>query len=132
MTAISGNMPTFGDFWSIYPRKIAKRVAEKSWLKELKKGVSPIEIIEGLKRQLPYFATKDEQFIPHASTWLNQARYEDEVQPIRVIQKPESTFAKHQRECRETLERSIHGSTYHAQFDNVQSFDLDPTDYVSH
>lgn len=72
-------MNDFTEFWSLYPRRISKRAAQRAWDKEIKAGTDPATIIQGLRRQLPYFATKDEQFIPHASTWLNQGRFEDEV-----------------------------------------------------
>ncbi len=72
-------MSEFDEFWSLYPRRIAKRAAQKAWEKEMKAGTDPKLIIHGLRRQLPYFASRDEQFIPHAATWLNQGRFEDEV-----------------------------------------------------
>jgi len=83
-------MSDFSDFWSIYPRRVAKRAAQKAWDKEMNAGTDPDVIIAGLRRQLPIFARKDEQFIPHASTWLNQGRFEDEVsfpEPIGQIRK---------------------------------------------
>jgi hypothetical protein len=72
----------FNEFWSLYPRRISKRAAEKAWAKETR-TTAPQVILAGLRRQLPYLQSKDPQFIPHASTWLNQARWEDEVQPIQ-------------------------------------------------
>lgn len=72
-------MMTFDDFWKIYPRRVAKRAAQKAWDKEIKAGTDPSVIISGLRAQLPVFARKDEQFIPHASTWIHQGRFEDEV-----------------------------------------------------
>ena len=78
---------TFEDFWRLYPRKVSKRTAEKSWKREIL-STPPDQIIEGLRRQLPFYATRDQQFIPHPSTWLNNARWEDEVQiPVKTEKK---------------------------------------------
>lgn len=82
-------MSTFDEFWSLYPRRVAKRAAQKAWDKEMKAGTDPAIIIAGLRRQLPVFARKDEQFIPHASTWLNQGRFEDEVTASKPTPPPD-------------------------------------------
>lgn len=74
-------MTDFNDFWTLYPRRVSKRAAQKAWDKEMKAGTDPALILAGLRRQLPHFATRDEQFIPHAATWLNQGRFEDEISP---------------------------------------------------
>jgi hypothetical protein len=74
-------MNDFAEFWSLFPRRVSKRAAQKAWDKEMKAGTDPALIIAGLRRQLPHFATRDEQFIPHAATWLNQGRFEDEISP---------------------------------------------------
>jgi hypothetical protein len=93
---------SFDEFWSIFPRKVSKRAALKAWEKELKAGTDPAIIIEGLKRQLPMLMAKDPQFIPHASTWLNGGRFEDELEPIRVPQQ-RRTLADAAAEFRSTL-----------------------------
>lgn len=75
--------PLFDRFWEAYPKKVAKEVARKAFEK-----VSPDEVllsailkaIDAQKRTAQW--TKDNgEFIPHPSTWLNQARWEDKVQP---------------------------------------------------
>lgn len=76
-------MTGFADFWSIYPRKVARRAAEKEWDKEMRAGTDPEAIISGLRGQLPALSRKEPQFIPHARTWLHQGRWEDEPEPER-------------------------------------------------
>lgn len=71
----------FNEFWGLFPRKVSKRDARKKWDIEMRRGTSPLEIIEGLKRQLPELMTREPQFRPHPSTWLHQARWEDEPAP---------------------------------------------------
>jgi hypothetical protein len=70
---------TFLEFWQIYPRKVSKREAEKAWNKC---SLADREAaFESLPIHVKYWRLKDtaNEFIPHASTWLNQARFEDEL-----------------------------------------------------
>jgi hypothetical protein len=75
-------MSSFDAFWSVYPRRVGKGAARKSFEKALKIA-SADEIMSGLRRQLPYYSTREHQFIPHPSTWLNQERWSDDPQPVR-------------------------------------------------
>ena len=85
----------FDQFWKLYPRKTKKQNARESFIKARKKNKIPYEIIEeGLYkyvRQLEHQET-DIQFITHASTWLNQARWEDEYISITPKKKKISNF----------------------------------------
>ena len=71
----------FARFWEKYPRKIAKRAALKAFGK-----INPDErlvevILKAVNRQRDTGEWKrDEgQYIPHAVTWLNGRRWEDEL-----------------------------------------------------
>lgn len=69
---------SFNRFWEQYPKKIGKGAAEKAWMK-----VSPeleLRIIAAITAQKKSEQWKDPQYIPHPATWLNQRRWEDEVQ----------------------------------------------------
>jgi hypothetical protein len=85
----------FDQFWKLYPRKTKKQTARESFIKARKKNKVPYEIIEeGLYkyvRQLEHQET-EVQFITHASTWLNQARWEDEYISITPKKKKISNF----------------------------------------
>lgn len=64
-------------FWKSYPRKISKDSAKKSWLK-----INPDdELMEKIVKAVSYqkLSEREEKFIPHASTWLNGKRWEDEI-----------------------------------------------------
>lgn len=80
-------MNDFNEFWSLYPRRVSKRTAQKAWDKETKQ-TAPEVIISGLRRQLLFLQSRDVQFIPHAATWLNQGRWEDETQPVNRAAAP--------------------------------------------
>lgn len=78
----------FGEFWAVYPRKTAKAKAEQAWLK-----IAPeAGLFERMKaaiiaqKQSDQWRSDGGKYIPHPATWLNQARWEDEVSPG---QKPE-------------------------------------------
>jgi len=67
----------FLSFWSAYPRKVGKRAAFKAWIKSNQPSLTVI--LESIERQKQTEQWKDEKFIPHPATWLNQGRWEDEV-----------------------------------------------------
>jgi predicted GIY-YIG superfamily endonuclease len=68
---------SFDDFWSLYPNKTNKKKAEEKFKKLTKEQKQKIEL------HLPYFINnkpfKDYNH-PHAITYLNQERYNDEIQ----------------------------------------------------
>lgn len=70
----------FEEFWKTYPRKTAKAAARKAWTK-LKGNVELAALVEAINSQ-----SQTEQWqrgvIPHASTWLNQHRWEDDAETI--------------------------------------------------
>lgn len=69
----------FDEFWKLYPRKVKKRDSEKAFLRLQKHEQEAA--LEALPTHVRYWQLKETEteFIPHASTWLNQARWEDEL-----------------------------------------------------
>ena len=68
----------FEKFWEIYPRKENKKKAMEKW-KKMKVTEELFETIEkSIKSHKETKQWKD-YIIPHATTWLNQERWEDEV-----------------------------------------------------
>lgn len=76
----------FVTFWNAYPRKVAKGAARQAFKRALKK-VDYHEIMTALADFRRVMAEKDKQYIPHAATWLNQERWEDEIEDISPAQK---------------------------------------------
>ena len=70
---------TFENFWSQYPRKIGKLTAKRSWEKLSLDNQQ--KALEAIVEHRKYWVAKgtDWEFIPHASTWINQERFEDEL-----------------------------------------------------
>lgn len=69
----------FDVFWDGYPRKVGVGLARRRFL-TLRKALLPT-ILEALTQQKNIWEIKatEKRFIPHAATWLNQERWEDEV-----------------------------------------------------
>jgi hypothetical protein len=89
-----GEEVTFADFWLLYPKRIARMEAEKSWEK-----LSPVQCVEAIVGLLSWrsvWITEGRlQFVPNASTWLNQQRWTDEL--------PETWGASHASHIAATL-----------------------------
>ena len=69
----------FFTFYEAYPLKKSKAPAQKAW-KRLKPSETLFKkIMEALETQKKTRQWQDKNYIPHPSTWLNQERWEDEV-----------------------------------------------------
>lgn len=76
-----GTDEQFARFWTAYPKKVAKAAAAKAFKAAIKKA-SLDAILTSLDRQKSVtWRDTEKQFIPNASTWLNQERWDDEVEP---------------------------------------------------
>jgi hypothetical protein len=70
----------FADFYSLYPRKMGRKEAERSWNR-----LTPIqqaECLEAMPNYLKYWKVKEtaKDFIPYPATFLNQERWTDEIE----------------------------------------------------
>lgn len=81
---------SFESFWALYRMKrgSGKHEAFKAYQKAVK-DIDALELLETLKRHLRFWDFKrvETTFIPHASTWLNQKRYLDELDPCLDVGK---------------------------------------------
>ena len=77
----------FQELWEIYPRKTSKQQAKKAWDKVKNKD----EVFEKIYSSILLHSKTKQwkkdggQFIPHFSTFLNQERWEDEIDPKEII-----------------------------------------------
>jgi hypothetical protein len=74
----------FIEFWNLYDKKVSKDKCEKIWAKLLEKD------IEKIFETLPSFLAKitDKKYQPHPTSYLNQKRWEDELQEQEPIKSP--------------------------------------------
>lgn len=68
----------FDEWWSAYPRKVGKGAARKAYAKAKAKADTQT-ILSNTHRFAALMDGKEERFIPHPSTWLNQERWDDEL-----------------------------------------------------
>lgn len=84
----------FETFWALYPRKVAKRVAQRKF--EALRGDEQKLALEALPNHIKYWQSKNTEmeFICHASTWLSQFRWEDEIviEEAKVNKRPPLPF----------------------------------------
>ncbi len=68
----------FEQFWKEYPRKVSRSAAEKKFLK------IPVENFEKIMKALKSYKQseqwRDGKYVPHASTWLHQERWLDDIE----------------------------------------------------
>lgn len=78
--------PSFDAFWLIYPKRVAKLDAQKAWARLT--GSEQLAAVVGLVAWRQVWLERGEmQYVPHAATWLNGHRWEDEL--------PEQWVKKH-------------------------------------
>lgn len=69
----------FNTFWAAYPRKVGKKTAQAAWAKIKNPDIDLIlDAISKQKKTIQWTKEKG-SFIPHPTTWLNQERWNDEV-----------------------------------------------------
>jgi hypothetical protein len=81
---------SFDKFYALYPRKQGRRAAEKSW--QRLSSLEQQDALNALSNHIEYWKLKqtEKEFIPHPATWLNQGRWEDELDmEVKKNKKPD-------------------------------------------
>jgi len=103
----------FDEFWSLYPRKIAKATARKAWAKL--SAEQQLMAAKAIDTHCQYWSAKETEleFIPHPATWLNNERWEDElvIEPKKEKQSKEWMFSNEGIEAK-AMELGIMGNGY--------------------
>lgn len=74
------NVDGFDAFWALYPRRVAKQAAVSAWAKLHPAEDLRVRIMNALAVQVQRdYSKREPEKIPHAATWLNGRRWEDEV-----------------------------------------------------
>ena len=103
----------FDEFWSLYPRKIAKATARKAWAKL--SAEQQLMAAKAIDTHCQYWKAKETEleFIPYPATWLNNERWEDElvIEPKKEKQSKEWMFSNEGIEAK-AMELGIMGNGY--------------------
>lgn len=72
---------SFDDFWSAYPKKVAKGDARKAWEQTKKIRPELDKVLHAVKEQCrsDQWMKEGGKFIPHPATWLRAERWDDEL-----------------------------------------------------
>lgn len=92
----------FETFWKQYPRKVGKDAARRLFTRL--HAHHRDDMLNGVARYAADPNLPPMQFIPHATTWLNRASWDDEPLPERILTVEEKK-AKEERELAERRER---------------------------
>ncbi len=73
----------FDEFWKLYPKKVGKQAAKNSW-KRIKPNAELFDRILAAVQKAKNSAQwirNNGQYIPNPATWLNQGRWDDDLEP---------------------------------------------------
>lgn len=82
----------FETFYQAYPRKIGKINVEKWFNKNKPDEELMNKILTSLEKHKKLKQWQDKQFIPYPATWLNQKRWEDELDTILKVENKERRY----------------------------------------
>lgn len=94
----------FEQFWKIYPRRTHKKQARDAIMKLALTEVLKERILSAVHQQTDtIWASAPDEKIPHAATWLNNQRWEDEVETGRpVLSRKTASIARAVRQFADT------------------------------
>lgn len=75
----------FPDWYSAFPRHVARPSAAKAYAAALGRGASPIELLAGARRYAQERIGENPQFTKHPATWLNNDGWLDEPKPNATL-----------------------------------------------
>lgn len=95
----------FDDFWREYPRKTNKVAAFKAFKKVCKDRKMLATLLAALAQHRKSKQWKTKDYIPHAATWLNGRRWEDDLTSLE--DEPSGQQASY--DLNAFRDRSLHG-----------------------
>lgn len=98
-------MSNFDSFWDKYPKKVAKKKSMEIYQRIVTSKEKEDEILQGLDRYKNKWSKEktDVKYIPNPTTWLNQARWEDDV--LVSNERFNRNAREYERKMREIKER---------------------------
>ena len=96
---------TFDRFWKVYPKKVGKDAARRAFARAKVPVETLIAAVEEQKASEQW--TRDNgQYIPNPATWLNQGRWQDELETARPKGAPSMDYGD-QTENMERMRKMI-------------------------
>lgn len=79
--------PEFWSVWRVHARHTDGRgLAREAFVKHVKAGADPQDIIDGAKCFFRTMKDRDREFVPLSATWLNRGSFEDLAEQERTFQ----------------------------------------------
>lgn len=93
----------FEEFWGFpYWRRVCRKAAEEAFAAKVKSPDIFGKVMNALASQSPDMTSREEKNIPHASSWLNGERWNDEIPTVRpktaVLEMVRAVGGPHYRE----------------------------------
>lgn len=87
VTNCNTSVTSFNTFWKIYPKKQGKQPAQRSWNKLNPSPELLTTILSAVERhkKTVQWQKDNGQFIPLPATWLNQRRWDDEIEVSKTV-----------------------------------------------
>lgn len=84
----------FVEFWNAYPRKDKKQEAAAAWMKQALDDELPNILSDIRKRKSsPEWLKSDGQFIPQPPSYLNKRRWDNAIDPSKIVDQPKAASA---------------------------------------
>jgi hypothetical protein len=74
----------FISFWNIYPKKVGKGDAYRSWKRAKRPALEVVLAALTKQSDSEQWKRDNGRFIPNPGTWLNQCRWEDEITNVKT------------------------------------------------
>lgn len=99
-------IPAFGDFWLLWPKRVARKDAERAWarLTDAQKMQAIIALVDW---RSCWLARNEMDYVPHAATWLNGERWEDEL-PAGFASKDDGWRERMERDSKQAVPMPDH------------------------
>lgn len=70
----------FDEWWTTYPRKTAKKTAQRAYKTALKDGATPTQLLDALNAHIAAWKAENREakYIPYPATWLNGGHWADQ------------------------------------------------------
>jgi hypothetical protein len=78
----------FAAWWAIYWRKVAKKAAERAFKKHVRTEERFQQVMSATRAQTSMMMARDPDKRPHAATWINGERWNDEPSAPAIARKP--------------------------------------------